>query len=137
MRGKYRPDGPQQATAGQCRVIVYGPGEIPEMFSTASCGYCVPEPLKDPPERSSLPDLPPSFSEVDRGRVLGGVHEALAEDLEGGEIDLSECYIDATFVIAKRGRVSERPSGVKVRNSCAFRGLFCSSSPPHRECFTA
>jgi transposase len=43
--------------------------------------------------------------------VLGDVLEALAEDLEGrGQIDLSECYIDATFVVAKKGgRASERP----------------------------
>jgi transposase len=42
--------------------------------------------------------------------VLGKVLEALAEDLEErGQIDLSECYIDATFVVAKKGgRVLER-----------------------------
>ena len=38
--------------------------------------------------------------------VLGSVLEALAEDLdERGQIDLSECYIDATFVVAKKGGV--------------------------------
>jgi transposase len=36
--------------------------------------------------------------------VLGTVLEALALDLkERGEIDLSECYIDGTFVAAKKG----------------------------------
>jgi transposase len=43
--------------------------------------------------------------------VLGTILEALAKDLEErGEIDLSECYIDGTFVVAKKGgRASERP----------------------------
>jgi hypothetical protein len=34
--------------------------------------------------------------------VLSTILEALAEDLEErGEIDLSECYVDGTFVVAK------------------------------------
>jgi transposase len=38
--------------------------------------------------------------------VLGKMLEALAEDLEErGQIDLSECYIDGTFVVAKKGGV--------------------------------
>ena len=50
---------------------------------------------------------------------MGSVLEALAEDLEErGQVDLSECYIDATFVVAKKGRrVLERPSGAKVVRS--------------------
>ena len=64
--------------------------------------------------------------------VLGNVLEALAEDLEErGEIDLSECYIDATFVAAKKGgRVLERPSGARVRRSWRFQTarLFLSPS---------
>jgi transposase len=36
--------------------------------------------------------------------VLDSVLQALAEDLEErGEIDLSECYIDGTFAVAKKG----------------------------------
>jgi hypothetical protein len=49
--------------------------------------------------------------------VLGSVLEALAEDLEErGEIDLSECYIDATFVAAKGERVgkTKRGKGTKI-----------------------
>jgi hypothetical protein len=71
------------------------PGEIPEMSSTASCGYCVPEPLE-----GSTRSYPPyqtchrrSQRWIEEG-VLGDVLEALAEDLEErGEIDFSECYI--------------------------------------------
>jgi transposase len=50
--------------------------------------------------------------------VLGSVLEALAEDLEErGEIDLSECYIDGTFVVAKKGIVrwkDQRGKGTKI-----------------------
>ena len=44
---------------------------------------------------------------------------ALAHDLkERGKLDLSECFIDGTFVVAKKGEgVWERPSGAKVQNS--------------------
>lgn len=50
-------------------------------------------------------------------KVLGSVLEALAEDLEEREeIDLSECYIDGTFVVAKKGaHLLERPSGASDR----------------------
>jgi transposase len=72
--------------------------------------------------------------------VLGGVLEALAQDLEErGEIDLSECYIDATFVVAKKGgQVLERPSGARLRRSWRFpRALVYLSPTTQRECFTA
>jgi hypothetical protein len=51
------------------------------------------------------------------------VLEALAQDLEErGEIDLSECYIDGTFVVAKKGgRALERPSGARVVRSWRFQ----------------
>ena len=47
------------------------------------------------------------------------VLEALASDLkERGGLDLSECFIDGTFVAAKKGAdVWARPSGAKVRSS--------------------
>jgi hypothetical protein len=49
------------------------------------------------------------------GRVLG-VLEALAEDLkERGGLDLSECFVDGTFVVAKKGDHRwGRPSGARV-----------------------
>jgi transposase len=63
--------------------------------------------------------------------VLGRILEALAQDLEErGEIDLSECYIDGTFVAAKKGgRVLERPSGAKVRRSWRFQTALLLLSP--------
>ena len=48
--------------------------------------------------------------------TLRNVLESLAEDLRpGGESDLSECFIDGTFIVAKKGG-SElvRPSAVKA-----------------------
>jgi transposase len=44
---------------------------------------------------------------------------ALAEDLrERGKLDLEECFIDGTFVSAKKGgSKSERPSGARERSS--------------------
>lgn len=59
------------------------------------------------------------FQEWVREGVFQGVLEALAHDLEArGEIDLSECYVDATFVIAKKGgpRVgkTKRGKGSKI-----------------------
>jgi len=48
--------------------------------------------------------------------------EALARDLkERGKLDLSECFIDGAFVVAKKGNGvwegRDRPSGAMVRNS--------------------
>ena len=53
---------------------------------------------------------------VDSG-TLKTVLEALAEDLRSrGKLDLSECFIDGTFVVAKKGASQwEGPSGAKVR----------------------
>jgi putative transposase of IS4/5 family DUF4096 len=68
--------------------------------------------------------------------VLDSVLQALAEDLEErGEIDLSECYIDGTFVVAKKGgRGWERPSGAKVARSWRFQTALLFLSPStHRE----
>jgi transposase len=68
------------------------------------------------------------FQEWVRNGVIRGVLKALARELEDrGEIDLSECYMDATFVVAKKGeRASGRPSEAKVRSSwqwLTLRGL--------------
>jgi transposase len=89
-------------------------------------------PWKDLPER-----YPPyqscrrRFQRWIEEGVLGSVLEALAEDLEErGGIDLSECYIDATFVVAKKGgRVLERPSGAKVARSWRFQTALLLLSP--------
>ncbi len=75
---------------------------------------------------ADLPDRYPPYQTCHRrfqgwvrSGALDGVLQALAQDLqERGEIDLSECFIDGTFVVAKKG-ASElvRPSGAKVRSS--------------------
>jgi transposase len=54
-----------------------------------------------------------------RAAVFERVLEALATDLkERGKLDLSECYIDGTFIVAKKGEAAwVRPSGAKVRSS--------------------
>lgn len=56
------------------------------------------------------------FQQWSREGTLRNVLEALAEDLrERGEIDLSECFIDGTFIVAKKGGGElVRPSAVKA-----------------------
>src|SRR5215216_5555041 len=63
--------------------------------------------------------------------TLSLILEALAEDLkERGNLDLSECFIDGTFVVAKKGgSVLERPSGAKVRSSWRLQTALLFLSP--------
>ena len=71
-----------------------------------------------------------------RDGTLERVLEGLARDLkERGKLDLSECFIDGTFVVAKkREGVWERPSGAKVRSSWQWQTVlvFLSPSVPPR-----
>lgn len=77
-------------------------------------------PWKDMPER-----YPPyqtchrRFQEWVRSGVFEKILKALAQDLkERGDLDLSECFIDGTFVLAKKGAKGwERPSGARVQRS--------------------
>ncbi len=57
--------------------------------------------------------------------------EALARDLkERGQLDLSECFIDGTFIVAKKGADAwVRPSGAKVRNSWQWQIALIYLSP--------
>lgn len=89
-------------------------------------------PWKDMPERY------PSYQTCHRryqGWVKAGVFEqvlrTLAQDLkERGELDLTECFIDGSFVIAKKGATGwERPSGAKVRNSWQWQTALVFLSP--------
>jgi hypothetical protein len=59
------------------------------------------------------------FQQWVREGVIRNVLEALAEDLRARcELDLSECFIDGMFVVAKKGSSElEKPSGAKVRSS--------------------
>src|SRR4028119_1986695 len=73
-----------------------------------------------------LPDRYPSYQTrhrrfqqwVDSG-VFDHMLRAIATDLhERGRLDLSECFIDGTFVVAKKGAKKwDRPSGARVRRS--------------------
>ncbi len=67
---------------------------------------------------------------VKEGR-LRRVLETLAEDLlKRGKLDLSETFIDGTFVSAKKGAVKwERPSGAKARNSWQWQTALVYLSP--------
>ncbi len=67
-----------------------------------------------------------------RDGTIRGVLEALARDLkERGGLDVSECFIDGTFVVAKKGEfVSERPSGARVRKSWQWQTVLVFLSPP-------
>ncbi len=63
--------------------------------------------------------------------VLARILEALVEDLdERGGLDLSECFIDATFVMAKKGGCQwERPSGARVQSSWRLQTALVCLSP--------
>ena len=74
------------------------------------------------------------FQEWVKDGRLRKVLETLAEDLHSrGKLDLSECFIDGTFVSAKKG-ASElaRPSGAKARSSWQWQTalVFLSPSTP-------
>jgi hypothetical protein len=62
--------------------------------------------------------------------VLENTH-LLADDLkERGKLDLSECFIDGTFVTAKKGGGQwERPSGAKVQRSWQWQTALVFLSP--------
>jgi hypothetical protein len=62
------------------------------------------------------------------------VLEALAEDLRArGDLDLTECFIDGTFIVAKKGGGElVRLSGVKARNSWWWQTLMVFLWPPTR-----
>jgi transposase len=77
-------------------------------------------PWKDLPERyAPYQTVHRRFQQWVRFGTLEAGLKALAEDLrERGDIDLSECYIDGTFILAKKGgRVLAPPSAARARNS--------------------
>jgi transposase len=87
---------------------------------------------------ADLPDRYPPYQTCHR-RYQRWVHEGrferilegLATDLkERGQLDLSECFIDGTFILAKKGEgVWVRPSGAKVRNSWQWQTALVYLSP--------
>lgn len=74
------------------------------------------------------------FQQWVRGGTLRRVLEALAEDLRTrGDLDLSECFIDGTFVVAKKGGGElVRLSGAKARSSWWWQTFMVFLSPPTR-----
>jgi transposase len=86
-------------------------------------------------------DLPPRYppSQTCHRRFQHGVRsgvferslQALATDLrERGALDLSECFIDGTFVVAKKGGAGwERPSGARGRRSWPWQTVLGFLSP--------
>jgi hypothetical protein len=71
-----------------------------------------------------------------REGLFDRILEELARDLkERGKLDLSECFIDGTFIVAKKGADAwVRPSGAKVRSSWQWQTalVFLSPSVPPR-----
>lgn len=64
--------------------------------------------------------------------VFEKVLQALATDLrERGDIDLSECFIDGTFIAAKKGvNVLGRRRGARARSSWQLQTVLVFLSPP-------
>ncbi len=72
------------------------------------------------------------FQQWVRSGVLEKVLKAMVEDVrDRGKLDLSECFIDGTFVMAKKGAPpSEQPSGAKVANSWQWQTALVFLSRP-------
>jgi transposase len=66
-----------------------------------------------------------------RSGRLRAILESLAKDLEDrGKFNLEECFIDATFVVAKKGApVSEKPSGARALSSWQWQTALVFLSP--------
>ena len=67
-----------------------------------------------------------------RSGALRVILEVLAEDLrERGQIDLRECFIDGTFIVAKKGGSPwVPPSGARARSSWLWQTLLVFLSAP-------
>lgn len=89
-------------------------------------------PWKDMPERyPSYQTCHRRFQEWVKAGVFERILRELARDLkERGGLDLSECFIDGSFVIAKKGAQGwEKPSGAKVRSSWQWQTALVFLSP--------
>jgi transposase len=85
-----------------------------------------------------MPDRYPPYQTCHR-RFQEWVHSGafekilkkLVEDVkERGDLDLTECFIDGTFVMAKKGALGwEKPSGVKVQSSWQWQMALVFLSP--------
>jgi transposase len=71
------------------------------------------------------------FQEWVRAGVFEQVLRTLVKDVkERGQLDLTECFIDGSFVIAKKGALGwEKPSGAKVQSSWQWQIALVFLSP--------
>ena len=71
------------------------------------------------------------FQEWVRDGRLKRMLETLARDLQlRDKLDISECFIDGTFIMAKKGAAKwERPSGAKARSSWQWQTALVFLSP--------
>lgn len=71
------------------------------------------------------------FQEWVQAGVFENVLRALVKDVkERGKLDLTECFIDGSFVIAKKGVAGwEKPSGVRVQSSWQWQIALVFLSP--------
>lgn len=89
-------------------------------------------PWKDMPERyPSYQTCHRRFQRWEQEGVMDKILLSLAQDLkERGDLDVRECFIDGTFVVAKKGASEwERPSGAKVRRSWQWQTALVFQSP--------
>jgi len=73
------------------------------------------------------------FQEWVKAGTFESILRKLVEDVkERGDLDLTECFIDGTFVMAKKGALgSEKPSGARVQSSWQWQmGLVFLSPYP-------
>jgi transposase len=103
--------------------------EVPEDISRVlrTGAQCADLPEKCPPYQACHP----RFQGWADDGILKSVLEALAQDLEArGELDLSECFIDGTFVATIiGGSALGRLSGARVAGSWQLRTLLVLASP--------
>ena len=71
------------------------------------------------------------FQEWVKAGTFESVLRKLVEDVkERGDLDLTECFIDGTFVMAKKGAQGwEKPSGAKVQSSWQWQMALVFLSP--------
>ena len=71
------------------------------------------------------------FQEWARVGMFEVVLKKLVEDVkERGDLDLTECFIDGTFVMAKKGAKGwEKPSGARVQSSWQWQMALVFLSP--------
>jgi transposase len=89
-------------------------------------------PWKDLPDRySAYQTCHRRFQEWVQAGVFEDILKALVKDMqERGDLDLTECFIDGTFFIAKKGAKGwEKPSGAKVQRSWQWQTALVFLSP--------